>query len=402
MLRPDRIAIGRLPIVVVAVFALMLLALSGQWAKAQGMTPGGTGSATEVGVITAETRSIPYSVTLPGRAVAYQSANIRPTVEGIVERVSYDSGDRVQAGDLMFTLQRERYAAAVAAAQAEKTGAEGAVTSAQKTVERYRGLAGGGVTQADLDEAESTLLQAKATLSAAESSLTVAQLDLDGTEIRSPIDGVPSVSEVSIGAIVTANQTDALATVTRLDPIYVDMTESSARMLRVRDRMSSGELTRGQTFKVALTLENGVLYDGEGTFVSPGTQVSTTTGTLDLRLQFDNPDRLILPGQFLRVNVTLGTTEAIPVPQRATSRGSDGLLTAFVVRDGKATQVVLSEVGSYENAWIVTDGIAPGDKVIVDGLKNLHAGAEVMPVDLVIDASGLVQDAAPAAAATKP
>ncbi len=286
---------------------------------------------------------MPYVVTLPGRAVAYQSANIRPTVQGIVQSIPYDPGAELKAGDLMFVLQRDRYAAAAEAAEAAITGAEGTVSSARKTVERYRSLVGSGVTQADLDLAEAALLQAQATLSSAKAALTVANLDLAGTEIRSPIDGVPSVPNVSVGAIVTANQSDALATVTRLDPIYVDMTESSARMLRVRQRVSAGELTRGQSLEVAVTLENGTLYDGAGTFVSPGAQVSKTTGTLDLRLQFDNPDHLILPGQFLRVAVTLGTTQAILVPQRATSRGNDGRLTAFVARDGKAEQVTLVE-----------------------------------------------------------
>ncbi|MGY9047207.1 hypothetical protein P775_19320 [Puniceibacterium antarcticum] len=148
--------------------------------------------------------------------------------------------------------------------------------------------------------------------------MTDANLDLVGTEIRSPIDGIPSEPAVSIGAIVTANQADALATVTRLDPIYGGITKSIARMLRLHERISSGELTRGQSLDASMTLENGTLYDGMDTFVSPSTSVSTATGTLDLRFQFDNPDRLILPAQFLRVAVTLGTTQAIEVPQRAT------------------------------------------------------------------------------------
>ncbi|EEB82576.1 efflux RND transporter periplasmic adaptor subunit [Roseobacter sp. GAI101] len=202
-----------------------------------------------VGVITAETQNVPFTVTLPARAVAFQDAKIRPTVEGIVESVDYEPGARVSAGDLMFTLRKDRYAAAAAAARAETAGAQGAVDSAQKTVDRYRELVGSGVTQADLDPAEAALLQAKATLSSANSAVTVADLDLTGTEICSPIDGISSVAAISVGAVVTANQTDALATVTRLDPIYIDMTESSARMLRVRAQENAGaasELDRVQ------------------------------------------------------------------------------------------------------------------------------------------------------------
>ena len=361
-------------------------------ANAQGVPPGSQGP-TAVGVITAQTETIPYTLTVPGRAVAFQEASIRPTVEGIVEDINYEPGKALKAGDLMFTLGQDRYLAASAAAKAEQAGAEASLAAAQSTVTRYRGLVGAGVTQVQLDTAEADLLAAKASVSSAQSSATIAGINLKGTEIRSPIDGIPSVSAVSVGAVVTANQSDALTTVRRLDPIYVDMMESSARMLQVRSQISSGQLTSGQSLQASLTLEDGTLYDGEGTFVSPGTEVSTTTGTIQLRIQFKNPDRLILPGQFLRVDVQLGTTEAILVPQRATSRTSDGRLTAFVVKDGKAALVNLSETGSYKNAWIVTEGLNDGDKIIVDGLKSLRADAQVEPAEVVIGEDGLVEDA---------
>nr|WP_325248995.1 efflux RND transporter periplasmic adaptor subunit [Amylibacter sp.] len=390
--------IGRLTCALLAATAFYSSALP---VHAQGMPGQGP---VEVGIVTAQITTVPYSVTLPGRAVAFESANIRPTIEGIVEQVNYRPGVKLAAGDLMYTLQKDRYAAAAGAALAEKTGAEEAVAAAARTVERYSALVGAGVTQAQLEAAQTELLQARATLSSAQSAVTVANLDLAGTEIRSPIEGIPSVSEISVGAIVTANQTTALATVTRMDPIYVDMTESSARMLRTRNRIDSGDLVRGDKMDVALTLEDGSVYGGKGTFVSPGTTVSTTTGALELRLQFDNPERKILPGQFLRVTVTVGTSQAILVPQRGTKRGSDGKLSALIVRDGKAARVVLTESGSYQNNWIVTDGVSVGDQVIVDGLKTLQAGAEVLPVPVSIDENGLVVDvkAAPETGAESP
>lgn len=390
--------IGRLTCALLAATAFYSSTLP---VHAQGMPGQGP---VEVGIVTAQITTVPYSVTLPGRAVAFESANIRPTIEGIVEQVNYRPGVKLAAGDLMYTLQKDRYAAAAGAALAEKTGAEEAVAAAARTVERYSALVGAGVTQAQLEAAQTELLQARATLSSAQSAVTVANLDLAGTEIRSPIEGIPSVSEISVGAIVTANQTTALATVTRMDPIYVDMTESSARMLRTRNRIDSGDLVRGDKMDVALTLEDGSVYGGKGTFVSPGTTVSTTTGALELRLQFDNPERKILPGQFLRVTVTVGTSQAILVPQRGTKRGSDGKLSALIVRDGKAARVVLTESGSYQNNWIVTDGVSVGDQVIVDGLKTLQAGAEVLPVPVSIDENGLVVDvkAAPETGAESP
>ena len=146
-----------------------------------------------------------------------------------------------------------------------------------------------------------------------------------------------------------------------------------------------------------LTLETGEQYQGNGRMVSPGIAVSPTTGTVPIRLQFDNPEGLILPGQFLRVEMTLGTTRAVLVPQRATKRSANGTLTAFVVRDGKAQQITLSEQGTYRNSWVVTQGINPGEQLILDGLDDLRAGAEVTTVPVQIDDQGVVRDAAPEA-----
>ena len=149
-------------------------------------------------------------------------------------------------------------------------------------------------------------------------------------------------------------------------------------MLRVRERIREGSLQPGEQVKMTLTLENGRVYDGTGEIVSPGVLVSQSTGTLNIRVQFPNPNRDIMPGQFLRVEATLGTAPGILVPQMATSRSSrTGVLTAFVARGGQAVQVTLTDAGSHSNAWIVTDGLNPGDQLIVDGLKNLRAGDKV-------------------------
>ncbi|MBT9384537.1 efflux RND transporter periplasmic adaptor subunit [Pseudooceanicola sp. CBS1P-1] len=353
----------------------------------------GKSGPTEVGVVTLQTASVPYDVTLPGRAVAKDQTEIRPRVEGTIEAINYTAGRSVKAGDILFTLDSDTYDVALAAAQAEKASGEAAVSAAQATVNRYERLNGVGVTQGDLETAQTSLASAKATLSSAEASLKSAQLNLDRTVIRSPIDGVVDVPEFSVGALVTANQTDALTTVTRLDPIYVDVQESSARMLRVRQMISDGTMTPGDKLDATLTLETGQVYEGKGTLVSPSALVSTTTGSLDFRFEFSNPDQLILPGQFLRVELTLGTTQAVLVPQRATDRSSDGTLTAFIAADGVAKQVVLTSKGSYQNAWVVTSGVQAGDKLVVDGLRDLKAGAKITTVPVTINAQGVVQDA---------
>ncbi|WP_246849492.1 efflux RND transporter periplasmic adaptor subunit [Rubellimicrobium arenae] len=361
--------------------------------------PGGAPSGpTQVGVIELATEEIPYTLTLPGRAVAYEEAAIRPRVAGAIEEVAYQPGQPVAAGDLLFRIEDDTYAADVAAAEANVAGAQASVATAQATVERYRTLQGSAVTRADLETAEAALSQSQATLASAEAALQSARLDLQRTEIRSPIDGIPSVSEVSLGEIVTANQAEALATVTRLDPIYVDLTESSARMMRIRERIDAGTLAAGDTLGLKLVLETGETYGNEGTLVTPGTTVSETTGTVDFRVRFPNPDRRILPGQFLRVEVTLGTSAGIIVPQRATSRAPDGSLTAFVAQEGLARQVTLTTTGTHDNGWIVTEGVQPGEMLIVDGLNNLRDGAEVETVPVEIDDQGVVRDLAPAGA----
>ncbi|MBK1635403.1 efflux transporter periplasmic adaptor subunit [Rhodovulum adriaticum] len=323
-----------------------------------------------------ETQQVPFATTVPGRAVAYEQVDIRPRVGGIVSEIVYPPGRPVAVGDVLFRIEDRTYRAEVAAAKAEVALAEASVSTAQDTLARYEKLVGIGVTAEELATARVSLLQAEADLSAAEAALQVAELDLDRTEIKSPIAGFPEVPTVSVGALVTENQTDALTTITRID---------------------AGSLRVGAGVDIRLELETGEAYAGQGKMVSPGASVSTTTGTTEIRLQFDNPERRILPGQFLRVDIVLGTTEAILVPQGATARAASGELTAFVAVDGKAEQRILTEQGSYQNAWIVTEGIAAGEALIVDGLLNLGDGAAVATVPVTISADGVVTETAPAA-----
>lgn len=362
----------------------------------QGAPPPGGGRPTgpkSVGVIEIKRESVPFTVQLPGRAVAFEQADIRPRVEGMIEEIPYTPGREVAVGDVLFRLERDTYAAEETAAEAAVSQAESALQAAQVTLARYQRLEGAGVTQETVDTARVAELQAEATLKSAQAAQQTAQLNLDRTEIRSPIAGVADVPAVSVGALVTAAQTDALTTVTRLDPIYVDVAESSARMLRVRDRIKEGSLKPGDAVKMTLTLENGQVYDATGKVISPGVLVSQTTGTLNIRVEFPNPRRDIMPGQFLRLEATLGTTEGILVPQMATSRSSTGVLSAFVARDGKAVEVTLTDAGSFRNSWIVTDGLDPGDQLIVDGLKNLRNGDAVKPVSVTVGDDGLVHPA---------
>ena len=384
--------------------ALIFVVFSASMAAAQTPPGGASQGPTSVGTVTVQTVDVPYIRTLPGRAVAYETGEIRARVSGLVEEILYTPGDTLNPGDPMFKIEDDSYTAAFASAQAAVAGAEVQVKTTRATVDRYKTLQGNAVSQADLQTAQAAAASAEASYAAAKAALDVAQLDLDRTIVRSPIMGIAGIATVSVGALVTANQTDALATVTRMDPIYIDVSDSSAGMLRVRAQIDDGSLKLGSKVGVALVLEDGTTYDGQGTVVVLGNVVSATTGTFDLRVQFDNPKRMILPGQFLRVKLTLGTTSAKLVPQRATGRNSDGTLTVFVAKDGVAKKVALTTSGSQDNAWIVTSGIEDGDLVIVDGLTNLRDGAEIKPVPVTIDADGVVHDEAADAApdASKP
>lgn len=381
----------------IAMAALMMMAGP---VSAQGMAPQGPA---EVGVITLAAQEVPRIYTLPGRAVAQEEVAIRPRVGGVITAILYQPGKPVAQGAEMFRIDPTTYEAAKQGAEANLTSAQAAVPKAQAAYDRARKLVGSGSTQVDVESAQATLEQAKAAVLASESALKQAQAELSWTTVTSPLDGMASVASVSVGDLVTAGQADALATVTRLNPIEVDMYEPSARLQRLRDDIDSGRIKVSDKVKVVLTLENGSTYSALGELVAPGFKVSTTTGSIDFRYRFDNAEYRILPGMFLRGQIEIGSSSALIVPQLAASRGRDGQLTAWVAKDGKAEKRVLAEDGTSGSGWIVTDGVSAGDQLIVNGMSNLGEGAEVKTVPAYIDADGVVRDGeAPAADAAAP
>ncbi|WP_423209711.1 efflux RND transporter periplasmic adaptor subunit [Paracoccus yeei] len=368
--------------------ALAALAVAGQAIAQQPATSGPR----QVGVVSVKAESVPLVSTLPGRAVARDAVDIRPRVDGFVTEVLYKPGQPIKAGDPMFRIDPTTYEAAVEEARANLASAKAAVPQAEAAYERSRKLQDSGSTRADLEEALATLEQARASVSAAEAALRMAEAELSWTTITSPLDGLPSVAAVSPGDLVTAGQSDALATVTQLDPIDVDMYEPSARLQRIRDRVESGQITRNETLKAQLTLENGVTYAATGEMVAPGYTVSTSTGAIDFRFRFDNAERRILPGMFVRGTIEIGRIQAFLVPQMATTRSRDGTLSAWVAEDGKAARRVLTEEGVHQNSWIVTEGLQDGDALIVNGTTGLAEGAEIVATPAVIDENGVVRD----------
>lgn len=352
----------------------------------------------QVGVVTLKTEAVPQVVTLPGRAVARDEVAIRPRVDGFVAEVLYEPGRPITAGTPMFRIDATTYDAALDEARANLASAKAAVPQAVAAYERSLALQGSGSTKALLEQAQATMEQAQAAEKASEAALRVAETQLAWTTITSPLDGLPSVAEVSPGDLVTAGQSDALATVTQLDPIDVNMFEPSARLQRIRDRIESGELKLTDKLAARLTLENGASYAATGQMVAPGYTVSTSTGAIDFRFRFENPERRILPGMFVRGEIEIGSIQAILVPQMATTRGRDGTLTAWVAKDGKAENRKLTEDGVNTSNWIITGGIQDGEQLIVNGTTGLADGADIAPVPVQIDEDGVVRDTAPKAA----
>lgn len=350
----------------------------------------------KVGVLTLVREAVPQSIDLPGRAVAYEQVGVRPRVDGVVEKILYTPGQMLGVGDPLFQLDDAAYVASVLADQATVAQAEADLPVKQAAYDRALKLEGQGYTKAEVESAQSDLASARATLDAAQAALNYAQTELSWTTIRSPIEGIPEVADVSVGDLVTAGQDTAMTTVTRLDPIYVDMLEPSARLLELRKKIESGLLAPNEKLHAKLILEDGETYTGSGSLVSPSATVSTSTGTVSLRFEFENGDRKILPGMFLRGTVEFGTMQAFLVPQRATERDAiTGALTAYVVGDdGKAAQVSFSSAAVYHNSWVVTDGLEDGQQIILDGLKTMAAGTAVEPVPAGIDENGLVKDLA--------
>lgn len=375
--------------------ATLVLAASGTLLAAQGAPGGGMPEMgpSEIGVIEMNLQEVPRIVTSPGRAVAFQEVEVRPRVGGVVEEVLYTPGQPLEVGDPLFRIDDATYVASVATAQADVATAEANLPVMQAAYDRAEQLSGRGYTEAEVEAARSSLAEAEATLEANKAALEYAQTELSWTTLRSPVAGRADVTTVSVGDLVTASQTDELTTIVAADPIYVDMVESSSRILSVRKGIAEGTLKRNDNLEATLTLENGDIYRGTGKLVTPSNTVSTTTGTVTVRFSFENPEQIIIPGMFVRGAVTLGTMEAYLVPQRAASRSNSGKLTAYVVgEDNKVEQVTLVDEGSYENSWIVREGLSDGTQLVVDGLSSLRSGQEVIPVAVTINENGVTED----------
>jgi membrane fusion protein (multidrug efflux system) len=353
---------------------------------------GAAQQAAAVGVIKMTKGDFPITTILPGRAEAFQTADIRPQVSGLITDVAFREGGEVKKGDLLYQIEDAPYLATVAEARAAIAKAEASVPSAQSNFDRYQRLVGSGATQIEFETARTNLLQAQAEVESAKAALSSAEIDLGHTKIVAPFDGVIDQTAYNVGNVVAANQTTALTTVRQLDPAYILLTESSTNLLRLRNAIATGEI-KGNAGNGAfrLLLENGKEYDQKGTLDMSKSVVSETTGTFTIRVRFPNPERVILPGMYVRATLELGSESGYALPQLATSRNANGELTAqFVSADGKVENRIFESSSPSNNAWLVTDGIKDGDQLIVSGLQSITAGMPVKPTEMKINDKGIV------------
>lgn len=377
-------------------FAGLLAGCSDSGQQSAGGAPGGAQQKppSPVSVLVLKKSEQPVTTVLSGRAEAFQTASIRPRVGGVIKQIPVKEGSFVKAGDLLYKIDDDTYLAAVAEAQAELEKAEVSVPAAEANLQRYQRLANSGASQKEFEDAQTTLLQAKASVAQAKATLQTAQINLGLTEVRAPFDGVTSATAFSVGNVVTASQSDSLMTLRQINPIYIELNESSVNLLRLQKAIASGTLSQKEKDEgtdIRLTLEDGSEYPQTGKLDMSEMAVSATTGTVSIRTLFDNPDNLILPGMYVRATITVGKETGYAIPQRAAGRNASGDLTAkFVTADNKVETRTFRSSRLSGNNWLVSDNVADGDKLILDGFQWITDNVVVNPIPADVDEKGFV------------
>lgn len=342
--------------------------------------PGASGPR-EVVVIKLEPRREVYTTALAGRIASFQVAEVRPQVGGILQQRLFTEGADVKAGQALYQIDPATYEAALDSAQAALMKSEANVTPARLKAERFRELlAIKAVSKQEYDDAQAAFKQAEADVAVNRAAVKTARINLEYTKVRSPISGRIGKSAFTPGALVTANQAQALTSVRQLDPVYVDITQSSQDLLRLRAQFTNGELRSvAEEAPVRLKLENGAMYPHEGRLQFTDVSVDESTGMVSLRALFPNPEHILLPGMYVRAVIIEGVDEnALLVPQRALRRDPKGQASVLLVDGGGKAEVRLVDVGrTVGDSWQVLSGLNPGDLVIVEGGQNVRPGMSV-------------------------
>ena len=357
-----------------------LLALAGC-----GKEQGGPPPPPEVSVVTLKPRAVEITDQLPGRTTAFRVAEVRPQVTGVVQKRLFAEGTEVKAGEQLFQIDAGSYRAALSSAEAALKRAEAQAITSKLLAERYEPLiAANAVSKQENDEAIAARARAEADVASAKAAVDAARINVVYTQVLSPINGRIGRTLVTEGALVTSGQEAPLATVQQLDHIYVDIAQSSTEILRLRRQMVSGELVKdaNNQAEVTLTLEDGTVYPEHGRLKVSEASVDPSTGSVLLRAVFPNPRRELLPGMFVRAQLAQGTrSAALLVPQRGVSHNPKGEASVLLVdKEDKVVERIVTADRAIEGEWLITAGLSPGDRVIVDGLQKAKPGSPVKVV----------------------
>lgn len=353
------------------------LAVPSAFAQSPEMPP------TAVAVMEMKPAPLPVVRELPGRVSATRHAEVRPRIGGIVLERVFEQGSRVEAGDVLYRVDPAPFAVRVESANAVLARSQAALTFAQSQERRAQTLRERNISASvDLENAATNVLLAQADVASAEAALKEAQMNLDYTEIRAPIRGIIGRANVTEGALVTA-QTDVMATIQQLDPVYVDFTQPSSELLRLRRAMEAGELVAvaDNEARVRLVYDDGTNYEHAGRLLFSEAAVDSLTGQVTLRGEFPNPDGNLLPGLYVRIVIEQAILQnALAVPQMAVQRDAQGNALLYVVNaEGVAEARPVTLGAALGTFWVVENGVQPGDKVVVEGAQKLFPGAQTAP-----------------------
>jgi membrane fusion protein, multidrug efflux system len=365
-------------LITVAAAAIMVAACGQKQSAPPPQTP-------QVGVVTVQPTAVPVVTELPGRTSAFLVAQVRARVDGIVLRREFIEGSDVKAGQRLYKIDPAPYIAALNSAKATLANAQANLVSANALAARDKVLvAANAVSRQDYDNAVAAAGVAAANVQSGKAAVDTAQINLGYTDVTSPVSGQVGISQVTPGAYVQASAATLMSTVQQLDPVYVDLTQSSLDGLKLRRDVQEGRLkTSGpNAAKVTLILEDGRPYPLPGKLQFSDVTVDQTTGSVTIRAIFPNPNRVLLPGMFVRAHIEEGVNEnAFVVPQIGVTHDQKGQATALVVNgDNKVELRPLTLGDTYGNNWVVENGLNPGDRVIVQGTEKVHPGAQVNPV----------------------
>lgn len=389
---------SRIPLPFLALSLAIGLSLSACGGGEPEAPQGGPGQVT---VTTLKTEQVGLTRELPGRTQAFLVAEVRPQVNGIVARRLFTEGGVVKAGQALYQLDDASYRAQANTARAQLARAEATAHAARLSARRIGELAKiDAVSQQDLENAVAAQQQADADVGAARASLDAANVTLGYARITAPISGRIGKSTVTQGALVNAGQAEALATVQQLDPIYVDLSQSSAELLQLRRELAAGRLQDNQQLPVSILLEDGSTFDHKGTLEFSEVSVDPGTGSFGLRVKVDNPEGVLMPGMYVRAVIGGGVrNDALLVPMQGIARDPKGDTTAMVVgKDGKVEVRPVKVSRALGDKWLVEDGLKAGDKVIVEGLQKIGPGMPVQATERDARPARTATSTAPAAA----